>query len=113
MKRLLFLQVLIILIFTGCDRLGIEPGVSDCIVKSTKKLNKESPCDKGASVKEYKFQNKIVYVLSPGNCMSDSGAKVVDAECNQIGYLGGLTGNTKIDGIEFSTATFIRTIWDN
>ena len=70
-------------------------------------------CDTGATVKEYRFQGKIVYLMEPGSCGADMQSIVLDRECNNLGALGGITGNTKIDGVEFSTATYIRTVWHN
>lgn len=67
-----------------------------------------------ASVKEFIFQGKTVYVLSEGNCIANSGAEVIDSDCNHLGYLGGFVGNIEINGVEFSpNATLIRTIWEN
>jgi hypothetical protein len=114
MKRLNFLPFFVLIALTGCEDLNIAPGVSACLEEKIKFHNKRSPCDTGNSVTEYKFQDKTVYVLSDGNCYADSGAEVIDSDCKHIGNLGGLTGSTKVNGVEFSTnATLIRTIWED
>jgi len=38
-------------------------------------------------------------------------AEVMSSDCVSLGFLGGFIGNTKINGEEFSSATFIKTIW--
>src|SRR5687768_5402631 len=106
--RLILIPLFTIIAITGCVKSDIAPGTPECLVKKTKDLNKQSPCDDGAAVQEYKFQGKIVYTLFTGDCIADSGAEVIDSDCNHLGYLGGLAGGTKINGVEFSShATFL------
>jgi hypothetical protein len=62
-------------------------------------------------VDEYIFQNQFVYVFDGGTYMPDNDAPVYNQSCEQIGSLGGFTGNTKIQGVEFSEAVFQETIW--
>ena len=64
-------------------------------------------CETGAS-----FQGKLVYVFSMGSCGADLFANVFDADCNILGNLGGIIGSTTINGVEFSTAVYKRTIWE-
>jgi hypothetical protein len=40
-------------------------------------------------------------------------AEVINTDCNTIGYLGGITGNTKINKENFSNAVFNRIVWKN
>jgi len=37
--------------------------------------------------------------------------EVISSDCNSLECLGGITGNLKINGAEFSPATFIKTTW--
>ena len=111
MKSSLYVPVIIIVSLLGCKKEDIEKDIPDCVRQNVKELIKQA-CKEGASAKEYTFQQKTVYVLSPGNCGADMSAKVIDAECTNLGYLGGIDGNTKINGEEFATATFQRTIWE-
>ena len=65
----------------------------------------------GANVKQYEFQAKRVYVFDPGSCGADMTSEVFDENCNSIGFLGGITGNTKINGEDFNSAKYKSTIW--
>ena len=47
-----------------------------------------------------------------GSCGADLFANVFDADCNILGNLGGIIGSTTINGVEFSTAVYKRTIWE-
>ncbi len=88
-----------------------EPKVPACITKKIEVFSKES-CAKGPNVKEYTFQGKSVFVFSPDNCGADMTSEVVDKDCTSLGYLGGFTGNFKINGEDFSHAALVKTIWE-
>lgn len=62
---------------------------------------------------EYEFQGKRVYTFFQGNCGADMATGVVDDKCKSLGSLGGITGNTKINGEDFSNAKFKKTVWSN
>ena len=68
-------------------------------------------CENGANVKEYIFHEKTVYVFDPGTCGADMTSEVIDKGCTTIGYLGGFTGNTQIEGENFDKASYVRTVW--
>lgn len=55
---------------------------------------------------------KTVYVFDQGPCGNDMTSEVVDSECKNLGYLGGITGNKEINGQDFSSAEFVKTIWE-
>lgn len=65
----------------------------------------------GGSVKQYTFQGADVYVFDPGTCGADMTSEVINESCNTLGYLGGITGNNRIAGEDFSKAVYIRTVW--
>jgi hypothetical protein len=111
MKKILIEPVLMVMIILGCSELPIEKETPECVVKKIKDY-KHGPCKHGSKVKEFLFQEKTVYAFSPGNCGADLGGEVIDAECTHVGFLGGISGNTIINGEEFSNATFIKTIWE-
>jgi len=95
----------------GCNEIDIQPGTPICIENRIVSFSKTSVCD-NATVTEYIFQGKTVYVFSPGNtCGADLASEVVDSDCLSLGYLGGLSGNTTINGEKFSNAMFVRTVW--
>jgi uncharacterized protein DUF6970 len=97
---------------TGCVKCKEHnPG---CLNQSVEEFkNSDSICDDGASVKEYYFQGKLVYVFVRGNCIADDQYKVQDAQCNYLGSLGGIAGNSVINGADFGTAVYQRTVWSN
>lgn len=110
MKRLTFITVIIIIVFASCCKLNVSKETPECIDKSIRDFNRTSACD-NAKVEEYSFQGKTVYVFDQGTCGADMTSGVFDSDCNNLGYLGGFTGNTKINGEEFSNAKFIKTTW--
>ncbi len=110
MKKL-SIVLLIASIIISCNKLDIENGTPKCVELKIKDLNKFSTCN-DAKVDEYTFQGNTVYTLDPGNCGADMATEVINSDCISLGYLGGIDGNSKINGEEFSTATFIKTIWE-
>lgn len=74
---------------------------------------KSQACSTGASVKEYLFQNQIVYSFDPGLCGGDLATYILSDDCDTLGFLGGITGNTDINGVPFSNAVFRGTVWNN
>lgn len=73
---------------------------------------KQGDCKTGLSVKEYIFSGKHVYAFDPGNCGADMTTEVIDENCKSLGYLGGITGNTEIEGKDFSTAQFVKSLYE-
>ena len=109
MKNIAILIILIALI--SCNRIDIEPGTPPCIENKIVSFNQTSICD-NARVTEYIFQGKTVYVFSPGNtCGADLTSEVVDSDCNTLGYLGGISGNTTINGEKITYAIFVMIVW--
>jgi hypothetical protein len=102
--------LLLATILISCDKLDIEKGTPKCVENKIKDFNKSSNCN-NANVKEYTFQGNAVYTFEPGTCGADMGIEVINSDCHRLGYLGGISGNTKINGEEFSSATFIKTTW--
>jgi hypothetical protein len=101
----------ILLVLVSCKK---SNHVSDCIQLKVYEFKSSVICSSGASINEYIFQGKLVYVFGDGHCMADGGASVFDFNCEYLGSLGGLAGNTKINGIDFSAnAKYKRTIWHN
>lgn len=84
--------------------------MNDCLKTQIDEFSRES-CNK-AVVKEYEFQEKKVYVFDQSGCGNDMAANVYDAQCKKLGFLGGFTGNMKINGEDFSNAKLLRTVWE-
>jgi hypothetical protein len=110
MKKRSFVFLFIASAIISCNKLDIEKGTPKCVESKIKEFNKSSVCD-NAKVDEYTFQGNTVYTFDPGNCGADMATEVISSDCNSLGSLGGISGNTKISGVEFSTATFIKTTW--
>ena len=109
------IQVLLIFLsigFFSCQKLEIEEGTPECVENLIKDFDKEQSCDQGVKVEKYSFQGKMVYVFNPGTCGADMTSRVVDSECNTLGLLGGVSGNTKINGENFSNAAFESIVWE-
>ena len=98
-------------VFISCNKSTVDKDSPRCIRNKVQDF-KKTCCNEGANVKEYTFQGKNVYVFDPGNCGADMGSIVSDEDCNTIGMLGGISGNTKINGEDFSNAGFQKTIWE-
>jgi hypothetical protein len=106
----LFLSICLALALVGCRKYNNTP---DCIQSKIDEF-KTSLVYGGASVKEYKFEDGLVYVFDAGDDIVDGAATVYDSDCNYIGFLGGLAGNFKINGKDFnSNAKYKRTLWHN
>lgn len=106
-SQLLFFMIIVL---ASCNKSDIKKGTPDCIVHKINDFDKESGCD-DRKVDRYKFQGQDVYVFEPGTCGADMTSEVVDDQCNTLGYLGGITGNTEINGEFFSSASFQENIW--
>jgi len=114
MKTLFSTLIFLILLSFACNpkgKSGTKAKTFDCLTAKIDELSKQS-CEKGASVKEYKFMGKTVFVIDQGTCGADLTSEVLDSECKNLGYLGGITGNIQINGTDFSTAEFVKTIWE-
>lgn len=107
----------ILILLTVCG-LGCEKGPQKveppCIQDKITGFVENNACAEGASVKEYEFKRDFVYVFDHGSCIADHAQTVVDYNCDTIGYLGGLTGNTEIEGKDFyKKAELQRTLFSN
>ncbi len=96
----------------SCNKLRIAKGTPACVNSKITDL-KENGCRTGAEVKKHEFQGATVYTYDPGICGGDLTTEVTDENCTTLGYLGGIIGNTKINGEEFSNAKFTKTVWSN
>jgi len=70
-------------------------------------------CANGASVVEYTFQQQHVFVFNYGSCGADLPAYVLTENCDTLGFLGGIAGNTIINGDDFSSANQVGVVWEN
>lgn len=106
-------------LLSACEEFAIAKNTPACIRTQTEEFARGASSCKtndrttGASVKEYRFQNQMVYVLDMGNCIVDGSAEVIGENCQRLGFLGGFAGSTTINGESFSKAEYKRTIWQN
>lgn len=111
-----YLSLVLIAIFSlsilSCNKLDIEKGTPQCIKSKIKDFDKDQNCNEGVCVKEYLFQGVTVYAFDPGNCGADQTIEIIDSDCNHLGNLGGISGNTIINGEEFSSAEYQSTTWE-
>lgn len=110
MKNLSTLSLLSILFLSfSCSKNNRETPA--CILNQITTFDTTYDCDK-AKVDRYTFQGKDVYVFDPGVCAyADMASEVLNENCESIGFLGGLIGNTQINGEDFSNAHYEETIW--
>jgi hypothetical protein len=109
MKNILLVLICLVLLSFGFKSLK-RGGIPSAIKKEIKKFAKSSACG-DAHVDEMKFNKNTVYVFNNGTCGNDMTTEVRDSKGKSKGMLGGFSGNTKIDGEDFSKAVFVKMIW--
>lgn len=102
--------VIVLATVASCGPLDIEKDTPKCVQRQVRDFSRSSNCV-DAKVDEFYFQEKTVYVFDPGSCGNDMQAGVIDNNCKALGDLGGIAGNTEINGEKFSNAVFVKTIW--
>jgi hypothetical protein len=107
-KQLLIIGFTFLSFLLACKK---EQKTPACIENKIEAFKNIISCNIGSNVKEYDFQSKRVFVFDPGNCGADMTSEVFDEQCNSIGFLGGITGNNKINGEDFSKAKLKQTLW--
>jgi hypothetical protein len=105
--QLFFVISLILMAFQCNKHTGYQ-----CINSKINAFQNEC-CDQGASVEEYTFQQEQVFVFNMGTCGADLPAYVLTSNCDTLGFLGGIAGNTTINGENFSNASLVGTVWSN
>lgn len=96
--------------FGSCRKFIIPEATPECIKEKVIIFKSDIACE-DAKVKQFSFQGKTVFTFDPGTCGADEITEIFDKDCNFIGALGGIIGNTKINNEEFSNAIFMRTVW--
>jgi hypothetical protein len=112
MKTFIHLTLVILVLLTAsmCRKRNIADNTPRHIKTRIIDFSKNSHCP-DSHVDEYLFQSEKVYVFEGGTCGADMISMVYNEEGDEIGSLGGITGNTKIKGTDFSEAGFLRVIW--
>lgn len=113
MKRAFVLFLLVGFVWIACTK-EKEAAVPPCIQDRLKTFDQSEACSQGASLERYTFQNKTVYVFDHGVCGSIDSSEVRDADCNVLGYLGGVLNNDTINGMNFYVSSkYEAIIWQN
>lgn len=109
-RKLIVLSLLSLMLIMGfqCTKYSY----SSCINNKISKFKSEC-CSNGANVREYWFQSQSVFVFNPGNCGADLPSYVLSADCDTLGFLGGIIGNQMINGESFTLAEEKGLIWSN
>jgi hypothetical protein len=107
-RNIILFGTLVFTLFSSCKKQNENPACIDSKVEEFKFI---ISCSVGSNVKEYEFQSKRVFVFDPGTCGADMTSEVLDENCNSLGFLGGIAGNTKINGEDFNNAKLKRTVW--
>ena len=94
----------------SCRMKQEEGSLPNTIAEKITSFSSSSTCN-DAHVDEKKYQNNVVYVFEEGTCVADKETTVYAANGKFLGSLGGFTGNTQINGADFSSAVFIKTVW--
>lgn len=111
MKNFKILLIFAAILIVSCQKDVEIESVSDCIENAINDFNDTLWICNDASVNEYSFQDVTVYVFDPGTCGADMSGEVMDENCNLLGTLGGISGNNIINGENFSSAIFNRSVW--
>lgn len=108
------LSILLLLFSLGCKNsqktTQVEAPKTSCLEEQIKQFQ-DKACPKGAKVEEYLFQGKTVYLFDRGTCGADQMQLIIDAHCQKLGSLGGITGNMNIQGQDFSQAKLVEVVW--
>ena len=106
----LLLLVFLLFFLCSCKKTETADDVPHAIKKEIKQFESSSSC-RDAKVDEYLFQEERVYAFDAKTCGADMAMAVLDRKGKVLGYVGGVAGNTTINGQSFSNAVFLRTIW--
>lgn len=113
-KNLKLASLLILLLaavsISACRKPILEKDDPKCLKEKIRDFERSEECST-ARVDAYSFQGETVYAFDPGNCGADMMTNILDSDCNTIGGLGGIAGNTEVNGEPFSNAVYLRNVW--
>ena len=113
MKYIIFYMTAVLgTTFISCQKEVKEvPMATSCIEDKIKNFKLEA-CDRGAKVTQYNYQGQNVYVFNPGFCGGgDVIAKIYSENCEELGTIGGVTGNREVNGGDFALAQEVGVLW--
>lgn len=109
MKTIQILSALLLLFICSCSKEKVK--MNDTPECFTQRLSDPNYVNLISKMDQYTFQGKTVYAIEPADNIADGATEVIDENCNKLGFLGGLKGNTEINGEDFSNAVFIKNSW--
>jgi hypothetical protein len=109
MKRIVSVVAVLILL-SSCEKTKLE-GVPQCINNKIQKIKNQPRWNPPASVAEYRYNDKKVYLFSSDCC--DKFEELFDEDCNYIcAPGGGITGKGDMKCADFSQkAVFVKLVW--
>jgi len=109
----LLLFTIATLTFQSCDIFDLDHTPISCIPKYINFIKKYGGHCK-ANIIEFKFQNRLVYYIKPGDCSEHEQVLIINSNCDTLGFLKGANSNSIVNGEDFyDNARKLRTIWKN
>ena len=106
MKNLSFL-----LFIFFCFSCG-DGDLPDCINDINRDFRSDNSSCNNASITSYDFQGERVYAYADGDCLNDGGVRIVNEDCDDVCFLGGIGGFVDCNGDPFfDTAVEVEVIW--
>jgi hypothetical protein len=100
--------ILSILLLASCSEYD-----SDCLEKRADTFKSERIDCSGSSIKKYEFNGETLYAFADGNCISDGSTSILDEDCIEVCFLGGIAGFSECYGKDFfAEAKLKETLWE-
>ena len=113
LKQIGIVLILPAIMLASCKKIDLPDGTPKCVKKKIKKLRKDD-CPSVETVYQYSFQGQTVYVFNPKNCGADLTSEVINDNCETVCWLGGNTGSTTCNGVDFyKEASGEKLLWEN
>lgn len=86
---------------------------SDCLEQVAETFKTDYVDCPGSSIKKYEFMGETLYAFADGNCIADGGTSLLDENCNEVCFLGGIAGFSECYGKDFfAEAKLKETLWE-
>jgi hypothetical protein len=110
MMKQIVAAVAVLIFFSSCEKTKLE-GVPQCINSKIQKIKNQPRWNPPASVTEYRYNDKKVYLFSSDCC--DRFEELFDEDCNYIcAPGGGITGKGDMKCTDFyQKAVFVKLVW--
>lgn len=88
--------------------------ISTCMNTEISTFQTEWENCSGSSIKQFTFQEEMVFGFQIGSCLSDAQMIIKDNDCVELCALGGLLGEVNCNDVDFfATAVQDSVIWEN